>query len=81
MDEFRLGHGAQPDEREREGGSSRGNHDDDDAPAGCWRWTYVRRRYIDVAQGSGRTEWWGAVKLLSIPQASQISFTLPLQPF
>lgn len=34
MDEFRLGHGAQLDERVREGGSSRGSHDDDDAAGG-----------------------------------------------
>lgn len=48
---------------------------------GGGRWTQVRGKYIDVPAGGARREWQRVVKLLSIPRASQISFTLAVQPF
>lgn len=79
MDEFRLGHGAQSTDRERERGkeeSSYSSHGDCDARDGPTKEGRYTAEGVEVVPSSG-----GMVKLLSIPQASQISFTLPLQPF
>lgn len=79
MDEFRLGHGAQSTDREREREGKRKVATV--ATVTVMLEMVLRRkvgtqRRVEVVPNSG-----GMVKLLSIPQASQISFTLPLQPF